>query len=99
MTANIDRAFVYNDLAGLNSLKAQSRTDEDAALKQVAKQFESMFINMMMTSMRQANDVLGKDSMFNSQETDFYEEEIHFDLNRRTKILPIEIRTFGLKIN
>jgi len=74
MTANIDRAFVYNDLAGLNSLKAQSRTDEDAALKQVAKQFESMFINMMMTSMRQANDVLGKDSMFNSQETDFYED-------------------------
>ncbi|MCJ8313684.1 MAG: flagellar assembly peptidoglycan hydrolase FlgJ [Saccharospirillaceae bacterium] len=74
MTANIDRAFVYNDLAGLNSLKAQSRTDEDGALQQVAKQFESMFINMMMKSMRQANDVLGKDSMFNSQETDFYED-------------------------
>ncbi|WP_422382180.1 flagellar assembly peptidoglycan hydrolase FlgJ [Marinicellulosiphila megalodicopiae] len=74
MTANIDRAFVYNDLAGLNSLKTQSKSDEDGALQQVAKQFESMFVNMMLSSMRQANEVLGKDSMFNSQETDFYQD-------------------------
>ncbi len=65
-------AGIFNDLNGLQSIRTLSKDDQDAAMMQVAKQFESMFISMMMKSMRDASDVLSEDSLFNSPESDFY---------------------------
>ncbi|WP_428241685.1 flagellar assembly peptidoglycan hydrolase FlgJ [Gynuella sp.] len=67
-------ATIYNDLNGLNSIKMQARSDQDGAVMQVAKQFESMFIGMMLKSMRDANEVLFEDSEFNSYEGKFYRQ-------------------------
>ena len=67
-------AKIFNDLNGLNSLKVKARTDEDAALKEVARQFESMFVGMMLKSMREANDVMFEDNMSNSNESKFYRQ-------------------------
>ena len=47
-------SVLYTDLNSLNNIKKQA---DDAALKQVAKQFESMFVGMLFKGMRQANAV------------------------------------------
>lgn len=65
---------VYTDLNGLQGIRALGKTDKKAALMQVAKQFESMFVGMMLNSMRQANKVFEEDSLFNSPESDFYQK-------------------------
>lgn len=73
MASQIDAAFNYNDLNGLNSLKSLARKDDAAALKGVAQQFESMFINMMLKSMRDATDVMASD-LLSSNESKFYRD-------------------------
>jgi flagellar protein FlgJ len=64
---------VYTDLNSLQSIRQLGKQDKQAALMEVAQQFESMFLNMMMASMRQAGDVFGEDSLMNSPETRFYQ--------------------------
>lgn len=73
MASQIDAAFNYNDLHGLNQVKSMARNDDPAALKNVAQQFESMFINMVLKSMREATDVMASD-MLSSNETKFYRD-------------------------
>jgi flagellar protein FlgJ len=58
--ANLD---VWTDLSGFGRLRAQARGDAGATLPQVARQFESVFTQMMLKSMRQANASLGEDPM------------------------------------
>ncbi|MCW3173587.1 flagellar assembly peptidoglycan hydrolase FlgJ [Shewanella subflava] len=64
----------FLDLGGLDSLRAQAQKDEKGALKEVAKQFEGIFIQMLMKSMRDANEAFKSDSPFNSDATAFYEQ-------------------------
>lgn len=64
---------IYTDIQGLNRIKQLGKQDEDAALKQVAKQFESMFVDMMLSSMRAANKVFSEDSLLSSQQGEFYQ--------------------------
>ena len=63
--------MVYNDLRALTDLKTQSREDPKAALHEVAKQFESLFVNMMMKAMR---DTLPKDGLFGGSDVQTYQE-------------------------
>ncbi|MCL1141701.1 flagellar assembly peptidoglycan hydrolase FlgJ [Shewanella gaetbuli] len=64
----------FLDLGGLDSLRAQAQKDEKGALKEAAKQFEGIFIQMLMKSMRDANAVFKADSPLNSQTTEFFEQ-------------------------
>jgi len=64
---------LYTDLAQLNTLKAKADTDKNAALQEVAQQFEQMFMNMMLKSMREASNSFSEDSYFNSSETQFFQ--------------------------
>lgn len=57
------------DARGLDTLRYRAKTDPDAALKDVAKQFEVLFMNMLMKSMREATP---GDSVFDSEQTRFY---------------------------
>lgn len=63
---------VYTDLQGMQQLGQEK--DDHVALKKVAQQFESMFVQMMLKNMRQANAVFEKDSLMNSEETKFYRD-------------------------
>jgi len=72
-SANLDPS-AYTDISGLNRLKRAAVAEDPAAIKAVAKQFESLFINMMMKSMREANAGFGEDNPFNSSETKFFQE-------------------------
>ena len=61
----------YHDVNGLTDLKRVSREDPNAAINEVAEQFESMFIQMMLKSMR---DALPKDGLFSSNDMETYTE-------------------------
>ncbi|NRA23570.1 MAG: flagellar assembly peptidoglycan hydrolase FlgJ [Oleispira sp.] len=65
---------VYTDLNSLQSINDIGREDKDQALHKVAEQFESMFVKMMMKSMRDANKVFQEDSLMHSPEEDFYQQ-------------------------
>lgn len=45
----------YLDFGGLGKLKGQARTDAKAATRETAQQFEAMFLQMMMKTMREAS--------------------------------------------
>jgi peptidoglycan hydrolase FlgJ len=78
MDTKLNDARNFLDLNGLNAIRTQSRgTDKvskDAALKEAAQQFESIFMQMLLKSMRKAEEVLASDSPFNSQTTKFYRD-------------------------
>ena len=59
----------YNSFSGLKDLQSQASQDPDQAIKAAAQQFESIFINMMLKSMR---DTVPEDSMFGGHTMDSY---------------------------
>ncbi|MFL0798697.1 MAG: flagellar assembly peptidoglycan hydrolase FlgJ [Cellvibrionaceae bacterium] len=62
------------DLTSLQSVKGMGKTDKAAALQQMAKQFESLFVQQMLKSMRSANEVFGEGSYFDSSEIKFHRD-------------------------
>jgi len=54
------------DTQSLEQLRAQAKHSPDQALKAAAQQFESVFLNMMLKSMREATP---QDGMFDSEQT------------------------------
>lgn len=64
----------FLDVNSLNHVKAMGRADDPQALKEVAKQFEAIFIQQMLKSMRAANEVFAEDSYFNSNEMQFHQD-------------------------
>ncbi len=67
----VPASLLYTDFQGVAELKARARADAKGSLDQVARQFESLFTQMMMKSMRQAK--LAEGIMDNDQ-TEFYQE-------------------------
>ena len=65
----------YTDLTQLQKIKNFSGADNDLALRQLSKQFESLFLHMMLKSMRTANEVFEKDN-----ETNSFELKMHRDM-------------------
>ncbi len=57
------------DATSLNRLKAKASQDSQGSLKEVARQVEGMFVQMMLKSMR---DALPKDGIFSSESTRMY---------------------------
>ena len=64
----------YTDLHALNKLKQADHKDDPNALRVVAEQFESLFLNMLLKNMRQANEALTDGGLFNSSESKFYQD-------------------------
>lgn len=64
----------FTDLAGMESLSARARQYDPEALKETARQFESMLLNLMLKNMRQAGSVFAEGNMFDSSETRMYQD-------------------------
>jgi len=64
----------YHDLTSLQNIRSQSKNDEQGALRQAAEQFEAIFMNMLLSSMRKANQAFEVEGMMNSQTTKFYQD-------------------------
>jgi len=72
MNSDLTQAQIYTDFQGLNELKYQAHNDQDKTLRAVAEQFEAIFLQMVLKSMRDANDTF-KSDLFNSSDIGFYE--------------------------
>ncbi|MCP4596079.1 flagellar assembly peptidoglycan hydrolase FlgJ [Neptuniibacter sp.] len=64
---------LYTDLAELQKLKASAKTDSKESLQMAAQQFEQLFLNMLLRTMRDANAAFGDDNFMNSSQTKFYQ--------------------------
>lgn len=81
---NTDNAAVYTDFNGLAKLKQGAREQTPEAIKEVAKQFESVFLNMVLKSMRQAKLAEGAlDSQQGEFFRDMYDQQIALHLSEK----------------
>lgn len=71
MTAPINNSF-YADPKSLAALRSDAKAQTPEALKETARQFESLFTQMLLKSMREATKSTD-DSMFDSNQTEFYQ--------------------------
>lgn len=69
----IANAKVYTDFSSVNEMKLQAKRNDPEAVKAVATQFESLFIEMVLSSARQANEAMG-DDVLGSDQTQFMHE-------------------------
>jgi flagellar protein FlgJ len=78
MDNKLAEARNYLDIKGLNSIRMDAKTgdaaEKKAALQEAAQQFEAIFMQMLLKSMRKAQDVLESDSPLNSESTKFYRD-------------------------
>jgi flagellar protein FlgJ len=70
----------YADPASLSALKREASAQTPAALRETAKQFESLFTTMMLKSMREATP---EDSLFGSDQQDFYQDMFDQQLSQQ----------------
>ena len=72
MTQGVVQTDVYTDFQGINNLRNRARTDgnDEETLRAVAEQFEALFLQMMLKSMRDAN--LGE-GMLDNEHTKTYQ--------------------------
>ena len=105
MTTRIADAQNFLDINGLNSIRQDAKTGDSAskkeALEQAAKQFEAIFMQMLMKSMRKAQAVLEADSPLNSESTKFYrdmhDQQMSLELsnNGALGLAPLIVRQLG----
>ena len=76
MTSAPTHVSFFADPQSLTSLKSEAKARDPQALKEVAKQFESLFTQMLLKSMRDANKSFsgGGDALFRSDQGDFYQD-------------------------
>lgn len=83
MNSLIDNTANYNDFSELTRLRADAQQNNPGVLRQVAEQFEAIFIQMMMKSMRDAS-VPFESGVFNSSSTkaytDMYDKQMGVEL-------------------
>ena len=80
-TAN--HADVYTDFQGLAKLRAEARGDSPKALREVARQFEALFLQQMLKSMREAS--MGEGLMDNDQSRLYqgmYDQQLGIELSK-----------------
>jgi peptidoglycan hydrolase FlgJ len=75
----------YSDLNRLNQLKVGDK-DGDANQRKVAQEFESLFLNEMLKSMRSATEALGADNPLNTpaakQYQEMYDQQLAVSMSR-----------------
>jgi len=77
MTAS---APVYNDFSGIARLERGARERDPEATREAARQFEAIFVKMMLKSMRDANSVLAEDRDRTYEE--MFDDQIALELTR-----------------
>jgi flagellar protein FlgJ len=89
------------DVKGLSELRLAANQNSPEALKGVAKQFEALFMNMIMKSMR---DATPQDGMFDSEQTKMYtsmmDQQISQSLaNRGVGLADMLVRQLSNRVN
>jgi flagellar protein FlgJ len=64
----------YLNSQGLEAVKKMGRDKDPEALRQMARQFESLFVQQMLKSMRAASESFSEGNYMNSSDTKFYSD-------------------------
>ncbi len=84
MNPSLIHTDVYTDIQGLSRLRARAGKNSEEALREVAGQFEALFIQMMLKSMRDANLATGLlDSQHSRTYQSLYDKQIAIDMSKR----------------
>ena len=87
MHNDLSNAGMYTDMSGLAKLRAQASQKSPEANKEVARQFEALFIQTMLKAMREASQL---SETTDGEQTRFYQEmydkQIALDLARKDGI-------------
>ena len=91
MSNNIDTttAKSYLDFSGLGELRAKAQQNQDKALKETAQQFEGLFIQMMMKSMRDASEPMKDEENESSARAtfeDMFDREVSVQMSKRNSM-------------
>jgi len=76
----------YMDFSALGELRGKAQQNQDKALKESAQQFEGLFIQMMMKSMREANAPMkDEDNQSQAMETfeGMFDKEVSLQMSKR----------------
>jgi flagellar protein FlgJ len=79
-TVDAQKLGTYSDMSGFAGLRAAAQQNSKSALPAVAKQFESIFTQMMLKSMRDASSAMG-DDMMGSQAANSYRDMFDHQLS------------------
>lgn len=71
----------YLNSAGLDAVRKMGRDQDPQAIRQMAKQFESLFVQQMFKSMRAAGEAFSEDNFLNSSESQFYQQMLDQQLS------------------
>lgn len=72
---SVRQPLSYHDINSLQQIRQSAGQDEEAGLRQAAEQFEAIFMNMLLSSMRKANEAFkDEDGFMHSETTKFYED-------------------------
>jgi len=86
-SVNTSSSGSYMDFAGLGELRGKAQQNQDKALKESAQQFEGLFIQMMMKSMRDAS--LKSDLVESGGKETFeamFDKEVSLGMSRRNSV-------------
>lgn len=87
MSLPVNSGDIYTDVSSLRSLKREAAQGSQAALEKTAEQFEALFLQMMLKSMRQSSS---GDGLFESDQTRFYQDmfdqQIAIDMAKKRQI-------------
>lgn len=76
----------YTDFTGLGELRGKAQKDQNSALKESAQQFEGLFIQMMLKSMREANEPMkDEENKSHAMETfeGMFDKEVSLQMSKR----------------
>ncbi|SEV83770.1 flagellar assembly peptidoglycan hydrolase FlgJ [Luteibacter sp. 329MFSha] len=85
ITVDNQRLGTYTDMSAFAGLRSAAQTDSKTALPVVAKQFESIFTQMMLKSMRDASAAMGDDIMGSQAGTayrDMFDHQLSLTLSQ-----------------
>ncbi|HQR87049.1 MAG: hypothetical protein B7Y59_09305 [Burkholderiales bacterium 35-55-47] len=88
MSSQVDTSMPrsYTDFTGLGELRGKAQKDQGSALRESAQQFEGLFIQMMLKSMREANEPM-KDEENKSHALETFEgmfdKEVSLQMSKR----------------
>ncbi len=75
-----DNVSMYSDFSGLARLREEARDKSPEAAREAAQQFEALFVQMMLQSMRSASAVLGEERDTTYEE--MFDKQIALELTR-----------------
>lgn len=71
----------YSDISSLQNIKSLGSSDAGAAFDEIGRQFESMLLQQMLKSMRQANKVFSEGNLLSSNDVEFYQQMLDDQLS------------------